>query len=168
MLLGKILKAFATELELFQAQVVKLINEAIPGLSRELLPEWEEELGLPDLCSPLTITEEERAAAAHAKYYGKYDGQSKQFYIDYASKLGATITITDFIGATDVFRVSKSRVTRMPAPIGIDGSRLRSSGVIFKWVVNVYDTGDVSLEYLQCIFNKLKPAHTLVSFQDLT
>jgi len=164
--LSKLLKAFAEELERFYLFTVTLINEAIPGLSRDLLSEWEEDLGLPDLCSPLAGTDEERAAIAHAKYYSKYDGQSKQFYIDYAADLGATITVTDYAGAGAVFRVDYSRVDRTPLE-GIDGARLRSKSSRFKWIVNVYNTGNVSLEYLQCNFEKLKPAHTVIIWNDL-
>jgi len=164
---GKILKAFAIALEDFQAYVVKLINEAIPGLSDELLTEWEEELGLPDECGGYAITKEERAAAAHAKYYAKYDGQSKQFYIDYVDNLGGIITIEDYSGSSSLFRVDKSRVDRTPLE-GIDGARLRSKTSAFKWIVHVYDTGNVSMNYLQCIFEKMKPAHTVIIWDDLT
>lgn len=164
--LSKLLKAFAEELERFYLFTVTLINEAIPGLSRDLLPEWEEDLGLPDLCSPLADTVDERAAIAHAKYYTKYDGQSKQFYIDYAASLGATVTVTNYSGAGAVFRVDVSRVDRTPLE-GIDGARLRSKTSRFKWIINVYNTGTVSLEFLQCNFEKLKPAHTELIWNDL-
>lgn len=167
MWLGKILRAIGEELEHFDSHVVKLLNEAIPGLSRELLPEWEQDLGLPDLCSALATSDEERAAIAHAKYTGKYSGMGKNFYIDYAGKLGATVTITEYIGAFSVFRVNRNRVDRTPDQ-GIDGARLRSKTSKFKWVVNVYSLGAVSLNYLECIFNELKPAHTQVIFNDLT
>lgn len=164
--LSRLIKAFAEEMERYYMFTVTLINEAIPGLARALLPEWEEDLGLPDLCSPLAETDEERAAIAHAKYYSKYDGQSKQFYIDYAAIFGATITVTDYLGSTAIFRVDKSRVDRTPLE-GVDGARLRSKSSKFKWIINVYNTGNVSLEYLQCNFEKLKPAHTGIIWNDL-
>lgn len=158
-IIGKILMAFATELERFEDRVVALRREAIPGLSRELLSEWETDLGLPDSCSPLAGTEAERAQIAHAKYTGDYSGQSKQFFVDYAASLGALVTVTEYTGAGSVFRVDVNRVDRMPV-FGIDGARLWSVGARFRWIVTVYSLGDVSLEYLQCRFNQLKPAHT--------
>jgi len=165
--LGKILQAFASELTELESKIVQIINERVPGLSNELLPEWERDLGLPDECSELAPTQSERVAAVHAKYYGKYDGQSKDFYIQYVADLGGLITITDYTGSTNVFRVDNSRVDRDPVQ-GVDGARLRSKGSIFKWIVNVYDTGEVSIDYLICRFDQLKPAHTQIIWNDLT
>lgn len=158
---GKILMAFASELERFQTRVTELINEAIPGLSRQLLPEWEKDLGLPDTCSKLAQTEEERAIIAHAKYTGKYSGQSRQFFIDYAEKLGFSITVSDTPGGAP-FRVDKSRVDRTPLR-GIDGARLGSVGVLQKWLITVTSLSpSVDLRYLKCRFEQLKPAHTQI------
>jgi len=158
MLLGKILMAFASEWERFENRVVQLINESIPGLAYELIPEWETDLGLPDACSKLAITLEERSAIAHAKYTGKYSGQSKSFYIGYAASLGFMITVTDSPGGTP-FRVDKNRVDRTPTG-GIDGARLGSVGVLHKWLVTVLSSSSVDVRYLQCRFEQLKPAHT--------
>jgi len=163
--LGKILKEFGRELEQFYFFVVDFINQMIPGLASDLLPEWEQDLGLPDVCSQLAPSIEERAAIANAKYYTKYSGQSGQFYIDYVANLGGLITITDYGGATDIFRVDNNSVDRTPLE-GIDGARLRSKSSRAKWIVNVYDTGSVSLEYLQCNFERMKPAHTQVIWND--
>jgi len=165
--LGKILQAFAAEMTELESKIIQIINERVPGLSNELLPEWERDLGLPDECSELATTQSERVAAVHAKYYGKYDGQSKEFYEQYAADLGATVTIEDYTGSTNVFRVDISRVDRHPTQ-GIDGARLRSKGSIFKWIVNVYNTGEVSIDYLICRFDQMKPAHTQVIWNDLT
>lgn len=158
-IIGKILMAFAVELERLEERVIALRREAIPGLSRELLTEWERDLGLPDVCSTLAATVEERAQIAHAKYTGNYFGLNKDFFIEYAESLGFTITVTEYIGAGSVFRVDVNRVDRMPL-IGVDGARLWSKVAKFRWIVTVYSAGDVSLEYLKCRFEQLKPAHT--------
>jgi len=164
--LGKLFQAIGAEFAELESNVIQILNESVPGLSDELLPEWEADLGLPDECSKLAITKEERQAAVNAKYFGKYDGQSKRFYEEYGTSLGATLTITDYTGSAQVFRVDKSRVDRMPV-YGIDGARLRSKGAKYKWIVNVYDTGAVSYEYLQCRYNQMKPSHTQLIWNDL-
>ena len=169
-IIGKILMAFAIELEAFEDRVTALRREAIPGLSREMLREWEEDLGLPDECSPLAQTIEERAQVTHAKYTGNYYGQSTQFFIDYAASLGATITIKEFTGIGSAFRVDVNRVDRMPGTEPPSersyGSRLWSIGSKFKWVVTILDvSGDVSEEQIKCRIRQLAPAHTEVVFR---
>jgi len=158
---GKLLMSFAVELEKFEDRITDLIREAIPGLSRELLPEWESDLGLPDICSPLAATQEERAKICHAKYTGNYYGQSKQFYIDYALSLGAIIIITEYYGYGSVFRVDNNRVDRTPIE-GIAGARLWSITSKFKVIFHVISLSDISLEYLKCRINQIAPAHVQI------
>jgi uncharacterized protein YmfQ (DUF2313 family) len=156
---GKLLMVFAIELEKFEQRVTDLRREAIPGLSRELLTEWERDLGLPDICSPLAATIEERAQICHAKYTGNYYGQSKQFFIDYASKLGALITIQEYSGAGSVFRVDTNRVDRMPI-VGIDGARLWSTTAKFRIKITIVSVnGNVSEQYIKCRLRQIAPAH---------
>jgi len=159
--LSKLLMAFAEELERFEGDKTRLVQESIPGLSNELLPEWETELGIPEPGDELGATLDERRAAAHAKYVSKYDGQSSQFYIDYATNLGAVVTIQEYFGYSSIFRVDKNRVDRTPLE-GVAGARLWGLGARFKWIVTVYDLGEVTLEYLQGRFERMKPAHTLI------
>ena len=160
--LGKLLMVFAVELEKLEQRITDLRKEAIPGLSRELLPEWERDLGLPDECSPLAPTEAERAQIAHAKYTGNYYGASKQFFIDYAAKLGATITILEQTGAGSVFRVDINRVDKTD-PFGIDGSRLWSSVAKYRITIRIISIwGDVSEQYIKCRIKQIAPAHVEV------
>lgn len=160
--LGKLLMVFAIELEKLEQRITDVRREAIPGLSRELLPEWERDLGLPDQCSPLASTIEERAQIAHAKYTGNYYGQSKQFLIDYAEKLGATITVYEYTGAGSVFRVDVNRVDSTE-PYGIDGSRLWSSVAKYRIVIDILSIwGDVSEQYIKCRIQQIAPAHVEV------
>jgi len=159
--------AFAEELSNYQSRIVTLMNEAIPGLSTELIEDWERDLGLPDECSVSIQTLTERQTSAHAKHITNYDGQNKQFYIDYASALGMTITITETFGALGIFRVNVNRVDRTPSE-GVDGARLWSKSARHKWSVNLLAVGSTSFEYLKCRFEQLKPAHTIVLYNDLT
>jgi len=163
----KVLLPFAQELQYLDQKVADLLNESMPGTIENLLSEWEEDLGLPELDTPLGMTTDERLAVVYAKYVTIYTGQNKQFYINYVANLGGLITITDYTGTGSIFRVNYNRVTRTPLE-GIDGARLRSRESRFKWIVNVYQTGSVSLEYLQSRFNRMKPAHTQVIWNDLT
>jgi len=159
--LGKLLMAFAVELEKFEDAVTDLRREAVPGLSRSLLDRWETDLGLPDDVPLPYQSVEERAQIAHAKYTANYSGQSKEFFIEYAAKLGAVITIQEYAGYTSIFRVDKNRVDRMPVE-GIDGSRLWSLHSKYKWTIEVISLDTVSLEYLQYRIGEIAPAHTII------
>ena len=166
---GKLLMCFAIELEKFEERVTALLREAVPGLSKELLPEWEEDLGLPDLCASSVQTEAERAQIVHAKYVSPNTGQSKQFYIDYALLLGAVVTVTEYVGIGSAFRVDVNRVDRMPGAgtptERVFGSRLWGIGSRFKWIVTFISiTGSVTRENIECQIRQLTPAHTEVYF----
>ena len=157
--LGKLLLCFAIEFEKFEQRITDLRREAIPGLSNELLTDWENDLGLPDECSPLAPSIGERQRIAHAKYTGNYYGQSKQFFIDYAEKLGALITIQEFTGAGSIFRVDINRVDSTP-PYGIDGSRLWSNVAKHRLAITIVNIdGEVSEQYIKCRLQQIAPAH---------
>lgn len=159
--LSKLLLCFSEEIERFEDRIIALLHESIPGMSDELLPQWESDLGLPDTCSSLASTLDERQAVAHAKYTARYDGQSKQFYINYAAQLGATITVQEYAGSSSVFRVDKNRVDRDPIA-GVDGARLWSITSKFKWIITLVNPGPVSVNYLICRFAQIAPAHTQI------
>ena len=166
---GKLLMCFAIEFEKFEQRVTDLLREIVPGLSRELLPEWEQDLALPDPIGNPVQTVEERAQIAHAKYTGNYTGQNKKFYIDYAASLGAVITVKEYQGVGAVFRVDVNRVDRMPGPEApaerIFGSRLWNIHAPFKWVITfVSVTGNVSQENIEAQLRLRIPAHTEVYF----
>lgn len=157
---GELLFAFGHELYNFKERLNALINEMVPGLSRELLPEWERDLGLPDECSLQISTVEERSRVAHTKYTTKYSGLSKSFFINYANNLGSVINVYDLAGSGQPFRVNKNRVDRTPTQ-GIDGARLWSSGVTFKWIVEI-QKDDPNKDYLHCRFLQMNPAHMVL------
>jgi len=156
---GKLLSCFATELSRLEARVIALIREAVPGLCDELLSDFESMLGLPEVCMPPVQLKGERQANVHAKYTSKYTGLSEQFYIDYAANMGITITIDYQGGVGTPFRTggaSTPDVTRV-------SERLWSVATFYIWRVNVAMT-EPHFDSLVCMFEKLKPAHTVVVF----
>jgi len=72
-----------------------LEQESDPRLTIELLPDWERNWGLPDICynSPVTTRERQLALVQRMTIQG---GQSRQFFIDAAAYIGYTITITEY------------------------------------------------------------------------
>lgn len=167
---GKLLSCFAAELNRLDDHLLILIRNGVPGLSdeAELLPDWELDLGLPEECFPLGTTEAQRRLAAHSKYTTKYSGLSEQFFIDLAESFGAAITITTGGGAGTPFRVSGATepdVTRVgpTTPPDAPTRRYWSLQQLHVWIVNIAGS-EPNLELIQCVFQKMKPAHTLVQF----
>jgi len=73
-----------------------LLTDAFPTTTLELLPEWEASVGLPDICTPLNPTTQQRVAAVAAKVLS-LGGQSPAYYIAVAAALGFAVTITQFM-----------------------------------------------------------------------
>ena len=72
-----------------------LIAEIFPCSTLDLLPEWEETLGLPSACTGNLGNLQERQQAVCVKFTAR-GGQSKAYFISLAETLGYEITITEF------------------------------------------------------------------------
>jgi uncharacterized protein YmfQ (DUF2313 family) len=156
---GKLLSCFASEMNRLEIRVIALIRESVPGLCVELLEDFERVLALPEDLMPPAQSQGERQANVHAKWTAKYSGLSKTFFIDYAARLGITITIDETGGVGTPFRLggaSTPNVTRV-------GNRFWSAATLYTWRVNVAQT-EPNFDSLVVSFEKLKPAHTIVVF----
>ena len=144
--------------------------ETDPRYTLQLLAEWERAYGLPDPCIPVVQTLTERRAAL-AQKIAMQGGQSRAFFIGVAASLGYAITIKEYRAAQ--FGLSSFG--------GLRG-RLNPPAFRFVWTVTVLGNrltrarfGVTSFgrdpllairraEDLECIFRRLKPAHTLLFF----
>lgn len=77
------------------ARANNLLIDAFPGTTFELLPEWEETLGLPDPCAGVGPTIEARRAQVIARL-AAVGGQSIAYFTQLAANLGYSVTITQF------------------------------------------------------------------------
>lgn len=162
-----VLAGMGEELARIEVRAIQLcLYEFYPQTTRELLPEWELEYGLPDACRQAGATYEERIEDLLRKIRSR-GGQSIAYFVSLAKSLGIEITITEFrpfrVGKNragerlygrhwrHVFRVNgpATRVYRFRAGRNTAGERLR------------YWRGN---EILECIINRLKPAQTLALF----
>ncbi len=141
-----------------------ITKEQIPGTTEEMFEEWEKELGLPEECRPERQTFEQRRYDILYKY-NLVGGQSRGYFIGIGKLLGLNLTIEEFkpfrVGENTcgepiqgeewyfVWRVLWLSTRIAVFRVGIDtaGTPLRS------WVTNYA---------LECILNRLKPAHTHV------
>lgn len=165
--LTKLLLAWADELARVDGRAADLIEEADPRTTAELLADWERVAGLPDPCVEAlagTQTTAQRRAALVAKLT-TIGGQSAAYYIALAASLGYTITVTEF----------------RPFVAGsVAGDALTNDEWIFAWQVNAPAESIVAFaagrscageplrawgnELLECVINRLRPAHTHVLF----
>ncbi len=163
--LTKVLDALAQELARVDASAESLVDEADPRSTAQLLADWERVTGLPDGCVTATQTTAERRDSLVQKI-ANLGGQSRQFFIDLAARLGYTITITEF----RPFQVGENAV----------GDALNGDPWIFAWQVNApagvireFKVGESAVgdplrswgdALLECVIERLKPAHTHVIF----
>lgn len=164
-LFTKLLTALAEEFARVEARTEQLINETDPRTMYEMLFDWETWLGLPDRCSIEAETLQQRRQAV-LDLLTSTGGQSRQYFIDLAAKLGYTITITEFFPHT------------VSSPVNYP---LYGSEWLYIWQVNALNQGE-EIRYmtvmsgvneplstrdsniLECAINRLKPAHTRVLF----
>jgi uncharacterized protein YmfQ (DUF2313 family) len=146
------------------ARANQLLVDAFPASTTELLPEWEETLGLPDPCVGPSPTIEQRRAQVVARFIGD-GGQSVPYYVNFAETLGYPITITEFapsrFGSTfgepmcgepwaNVWQVNAPTFVIEPFEFGVS-----EFGEPFAYWDN---------SVLQCEIQRLAPAHTIVIF----
>ena len=174
--LGVLMSCFATELSRFEDDCIKLMSESVPGLAVELLEDWERVAGLPDDCSPLAGSVAQRQQIVHAKItQGKgnpspeFIASNVEYFLNYATSLGMVITISeDSYG--EPFRTTHKRsstiqrVTRMPMPESVLGSRLTGIRALNQWTVTVVSDPSGNRDTMECVFLKMKPAQTHVIF----
>lgn len=77
------------------AAAAQVLVDANPDTTQNLLAEWEASLGLPDPCTAVNPSLQQRQAAVRAKF-GARGSLSVPFFITLAADLGFTITITEF------------------------------------------------------------------------
>jgi uncharacterized protein YmfQ (DUF2313 family) len=91
----QVLLALAPTYTRSTAAARQVLVDANPDTTQNLLREWEESLGLPDPCTPLNPSLEQRAAAVRAKFAAR-GALNIPYFITLAAALGYVITITEF------------------------------------------------------------------------
>ena len=162
-LLTKMLAGFADEFALIDYRSSDLINEADPSTTSELLADWERVAGLPDLCTGVPVSVALRRELLVAKLTN-VGGQSRQFFIELAAKLGYAITITEFIPHTVESSVDDELTDepwRFVWRVNAAQNTVRDFTVDDFVDEPLASWGNLALE---CMILRLKPSHTLVQF----
>jgi len=165
-LLSRQLGALAVELARVDGRALQVLEEADPRSVGELFADVERVAGLPDACAE-AFGGEQAMAQRRAALIGRLTtlgGQSPAYFIGLAAALGYAITITEFHAHTVNDDVECS---------------LYDVHWNFAWQVNaaLNTVTDITVEstvedpiatwgnaLLECVINRLKPAHTSVLF----
>ena len=149
---NELLRGLATEPSRVDEQIQTMINNMVVKNADELMPEWEADLGLPDDCTSFaTSSLADRQTAAFSKLT-QLGGNNPAYFIALAETLGYTITIDEY--------------KPFWCGIGAMGDSCGGQDNIFYWGVNVlYDINqpDKIGAEIECLFNTIKPAHTIVN-----
>jgi uncharacterized protein YmfQ (DUF2313 family) len=145
--LTTLLEVAANELQRVDAAFDDLIDNLMPDSTSQLISEWEAVVGLPDPCTGMLPTLQDRVNAVIARL-SIQGGLHEQFYIDLAARFTYTITIT-ILGANQM-QINASVVTATYFRAGVSraGDPVATSGNAL----------------LQCLINKTKPAHVAVTY----
>jgi len=147
------------------AAAIGLLVSAFPSTATDLIPEWQETLGLPDPCAgeAATIAQQRQQIVARLTDGG---GQSSTYFVQLAKALGYAITVTN----DAPFRCGQSRA----------GQHVGGEEWFFVWAVHApeftvnpflagHSTAGESLgsfgnAVLVCEFESRQPAHSVLQF----
>lgn len=156
----KLLDGVKEELVRVDDRATQLRNEQDPRKALELLPDWEEEYGLPDECSTLADTIQQRRVNLLAKIRST-GGQSFQYFIDLFEADGVTIVITQeepsYISSYIPMEVTGD-APKYIWYVEIPDFQVESGGIGSG--IGDYLSVIVSSSNVACIIEKNKPAHT--------
>lgn len=144
--LARLLRAVGEELARVEGRGCELVAESDPRTTDELLADWERVLGLPDPCTGEITDPAERRAAILARLIATGD-QSRTYFERIATALGLTIVIQEY----EPFRAGHSGASE-----GLSNGPWKHT-----WTVHV-EEADPGTSALECLFARLKPAHTLI------
>lgn len=144
--------------------------ETDPRYTLQLLGDWERAFGLPDPCIPVVQTLPERRAALVQKMT-LLGGQSRAFFTAIAASLGYAITITEYVPfqfGLSSFGGTHGRFNppnfRFVWSVAITGQRLSR----FQFGTSSFGRDSFldirRAEDLECILQRLKPAHSMLFF----
>ena len=164
--LGKLLLALGDELARIEQRGIDLLNESDPRGTLEMLTDWEGTFDLPDACSGLGVTLQQRREAVTA-LFTLVGGQSRQYFIDLAESLGFPgATITEFDPHTvdetvdaPIYGLEWLHAWQLTAALG-DINQFNADSHVGESLGE-----ETPITRLECVINRLKPAHTVALFE---
>lgn len=162
----RFLRGLAFELQRIESTFIYTTQQYDPQTTTDFITEWESAVGIPDDCFPGTEDLQTRRKHVVVKLLSS-GANTAQDFIDIAAFLGFDITIS-YLDEVEFYPPYDVPITLIT---GVPESR-------FIWIVtgagvvpNVppYDVPfslSSGTSVIQCLFNKLKPAHTRIIYRN--
>lgn len=162
-----VLEAVAVELARVDSRAADLLAEMFPGSIRELLPDWERVMGLPDECLGNTSTASERLREV-IRRFAEVGRQDAPYFESLAQRLGYPDA-----------KISEWRTPRF-GRTQFGGGQFGGWGCQFVWVLHLGTRnakeplfgstqfgarfGANETDIVECVIRRYAPAHTVVFF----
>ncbi|EIC3243785.1 DUF2313 domain-containing protein [Escherichia coli] len=150
----RLIRGLAQAYQQSDADACALITGAFPETADALIDEWYDSLGLNDECgTQASITDQAQARKFILSKLLSTGGQSVVYFTELAATMGYCIRIREY---------------RTPLCGFSWCGHLLSDDNRYNWTVVVAPSGDdvtTSRAYLECLFRRYAPAHTLVTFE---
>lgn len=166
--LDKLLAGLSTWRGRLEVRAEDLLQESDPRTTSELLPDWEDAVGLPDECLPVPGSIAERRALILARLVGE-GGGSRAFFESLARAIGYTVTIEEHESDPARCGVARTGVGRCGGDLWDFVWSVRSPLILVRLArCGVARMGDPMGTFgdalLRCVMERAAPAHTLVRF----
>lgn len=163
--LRKILLGLAQQWLDFRGLINEVYDEYDPRSTTDLIEEWETFVGIPDSCISNKGTLEERRNNVLLKLAGINATTAKQFE-NVAAALGYTVTVTNGVDvgtlpATFPVPLVSAATAPFVIVVNLDAS-LAPATFPLSFPISLTSNAP---KILECFFNKLKPANTVVVFR---
>ena len=151
-----------------ESYIYAFVDQFDINITENFINEWESVVGIPDSCFSGTGTLEERQRDVIAKI-SSFGVSTEQQFIDLAAQYGYTITIEHRNFNSTPFDM----LFDYPLGSGADAGKF-TMFVIFQGVSTPQNIFDMQFNYIFedgpyniviCLFNKLKPANTLIIYE---
>jgi uncharacterized protein YmfQ (DUF2313 family) len=154
---GNFFFVLAGEFAYIENRAFYLAQEAVPGLSIDLLEDHEYEAGIDHCSRSIAIPSiPERQLEVHAKLRGQHQKITNAYLVEYGAAFNLVITVED-----GVFDNTDARCGVARCGDARCGSKGDYNGVIITAI-----SGVGNFEQLQCAINELKQAHLIFTYVD--
>lgn len=153
------------------ARSMQLLQDTMPWWAHfgaaavtELLPEWNETLGLPDPCLPGDASLDQQIKTAVARFTGT-GGQSIPYIIDFCAALGYNVEVTEYAPFMADVSAADSALADEQSWFFWSITTPNSGSWEFEASLNVADDplGGFGNEQLACELKRIAPGHTSYS-----
>lgn len=161
---SRAVEPFAKELLRLETNALKMVNEGVPGLSEDLLPEWQKEFGLPEAWVTGTVADNDMRMILQNRENVYCPSPTAAWFVSFFAEHGVGVSVDESPAYDEMFTTGGSidpDITRV-------GSRLSSNGKYYYWTVT-YGAGLSTLfkSFIKFHVLKFKPAETMVGFIEI-